>query len=104
MQNTNSHLIKKHGTTLYVKSLIIACIFIALIIIEAVNNGSYLDEILGVGSMLCIFFSRKRISRNDLITIALLFVVVIGLASNIFSGINKSYFSIIIDKARSYND
>ena len=85
MQNTNSHLIKKHGTTLYVKSLIIACIFIALIIIEAVNNGSYLDEILGVGSMLCIFFSRKRISRNDLITIALLFVVVIGLASNIFS-------------------
>ena len=104
MQNTNSHLIKKHGTTLYVKSLIIACIFIALIIIEAVNNGSYLDEILGVGSMLCIFFSRKRISRNDLITIALLFVVVIGLASNIFSWINKSYFSIIIDKARSYND
>ena len=104
MQNTNSHLIKKHGTTLYVKSLIIACIFIALIIIEAVNNGSYLDEILGIGSMLYIFFSRKRISRNDLITIALLFVVVIGLASNIFSGINKSYFSIIIDKARSYND
>ncbi len=69
------------------------------------NNGSYLDEILGIGSMLYIFFSRKRISRNDLITIALLFVVVvIGLASNIFSGINKSYFSIIIDKARSYND
>lgn len=98
MQNTNSHLIKKHGTTLYVKSLIIACIFVALIIIEAVRNGSYLDEIIGVASMFYIFFSRKKISRNDLITIALLFVVVvIGLASNIFSGINKSYISIVID-------
>lgn len=98
MQNTNSHLIKKRGTTLYVKSLIISCVFLILIIIEVVRNGSYLDEIIGVASMFYIFFSRKKISRNDLITIAILFVVVaIGLASNIFSGINKSYFSIIVD-------
>lgn len=98
MQNTNSHLIKKRGTTLYVKSLIISCVFLILIIIEVVRNGSYLDEIIGVGSMLYIFFSRKKISRNDLITIALLFVVVvIGLSSNIYSGLNKSFFSIVVD-------
>lgn len=82
----------------YIKSIFVVILFLVLIISEIVRNGGYIDEIIGVSSIIYLAFSRKKIERRDIITIVVLsFVVLLGVISNLISGINNSLFSIGID-------
>lgn len=92
--------IKKHGgnRTLHLRSFFASVIFLALIIIEIMYSGSYLDEIICLVSIVYIFAFRSKIERRDMISIILLIAVVfIGLISNIMFGINSSVFSVLVD-------
>lgn len=82
----------------FVKSILIIALLFALIIIEIARSGSYLDEALGVVSVIYILFFRSKIEKYDLNTISILvFVIIIGIFSNIVSGLVNSIFSIGVD-------
>ena len=69
-----------------------------LIFFEVKSNGSYLDEIIGLTSAGYLLFYRKNIQRYDIITIIILFAVaVLGVISNLVSGLTHNWFSICID-------
>lgn len=99
MQQKQSPLIKNNNSkTVYLKSVLMLILLFALIFIEAVFNGSYLDEVIGIVSLVYLACSIKRISRADFITILLLLLVIsIGLISNLAFHLNNSIVSIFID-------
>lgn len=99
MQQKQSPLIKNNNSkTVYSKSVLMLILLFALIFIEAVFNGSYLDEVIGIVSLVYLACSIKRISRADFITILLLLLVIsIGLISNLAFHLNNSIVSIFID-------
>lgn len=83
---------------LNLKCLLVAFVLLIMVVLEALYNGSYLDEIVGVVSIAYIIISARRLQRTDLITIILLVIVVaIGLVSNMIFQLNTSFFSILID-------
>lgn len=72
----------------------------ALIAYELIGGRTYFDEVLCLISIVYIFnlMISKKLSKYDNVSIMLLFVVVlIGLVSNIFSKLNGSIFSVLID-------
>lgn len=82
----------------YLKSIFVVILFIILIIIEITKNGGYIDEIIGVSSIVYLAFSRKKIERRDLITIMIICLIILfGIISNAVSNITSSLFSIGID-------
>lgn len=99
MQDNKSHLIKNNNIkTVYLKSIILLALLFALVFIEAVFNGSYLDEFLGIIAAVYLVISIKRISRADFITIMLIFLLIaIGILSNLVFQLNDSFVSILID-------
>ncbi|MCC8073747.1 MAG: hypothetical protein LIO62_06455 [Clostridiales bacterium] len=104
MENTlkaGNNLIKERTSkAFYIKSFVVAAFFIIFIINEVTHNGTggYLDEITGVCSILYIVFSRKKISRYDILTfLFLVIVVLIGWLSNIVSSLTTDLFSIAVD-------
>ncbi len=89
---------KKSRYQVHLKSLLIFLIVLALMIIERLFNGSYLDEVLGIVSMGYLIVFNKKIKRYDLVTFALILVALaIGLISNWYSGLNVSLWSIGVD-------
>lgn len=90
-----------NGNNLPLKSLLVAIFFVALSIMEIWSYGSglfYVDEIIGIVSAVYLAVFIKKIERRDAITIVILFaVVLLGLLSNIVSGLAYSVFSILID-------
>ncbi len=80
------------------KCLFIVFVLLALVVLEVLYNGSYLDEIIGILSLAYIIVSAKRLVRSDMITIVLLCIVIaVGLFSNLIFRINSSAFSILVD-------
>lgn len=100
MENQGS---KKTNLKQNKKSINFYCIFIevillALIAIEVFLNGSYLDEIIGLLSMFYLIFVRRNLQRIDAISLIILFITVgIGIASNLVSGLNTDWFSVLVD-------
>lgn len=82
----------------YLKSVITVILFLVLIVIELTKNGGYVDEIIGVASAAYLIFFRNRIERRDMITIIILAgVTLIGVISNLVSGVSSNIFSICVD-------
>lgn len=80
----------------------ISCILAALTVLDVINKGSYLDEIIGVLSLLYALFyviaNARRLSKLDLIFLAALFASIVwGVISNLTSGISQTWLSIGID-------
>lgn len=68
------------------KCLFIVFVLLALVVLEVLYNGSYLDEIIGILSLAYIIVSAKRLVRSDMITIVLLCIVIaVGLFQILFS-------------------
>ncbi len=97
--NQNSNLIKKDKRhTYYIKSIFMVFIFLFLILLELFKNGGYADEFLGIACAVYLLFFRRMLDRHDAITITLIFgVIIIGLISNIVSGLTSSISDIGID-------
>ena len=77
-------------------------LFLAMVLIEAFNVGTYLDEIIGVFSLIYIAFfiavkARTLGKIESVVAIALLLIFAWGWISNIYSGIPRGVFSIIVD-------
>lgn len=82
----------------YIRAIIAAAILLVLIAFELFRSGGYFDEILGVVSILYLVFFINKIERRDATTIMLLLLaVVIGVVSNLISGLVHSVKSIGID-------
>lgn len=82
---------KKAIIVLYILVSSIVCLF---------SERSSFDELLGIISMLYVLtlMLLGKLSKEDVITIILLVVIIlIGVCSNIYSGIERSISSIIID-------
>ena len=100
MENQGS---KKTNLKQNKKSINFYCIFVevillALIAIEVFLSGSYLDEIIGLLSMFYLIFVRRNLQRIDAISLIILFITVgIGIASNLVSGLNTDWFSVLVD-------
>lgn len=78
---------------------IIGCLLL-LIAFEMAGGRNYFDEVLGIVSIMYVIWCMglKKIEKTDSLSIFMLLVVIIlGVVSNIFSGITVSGFSIIID-------
>lgn len=80
---------------------VIAFTFVgALVYFELAGGRSYFDEILCLVSVLYLIYLALKdvLSRDDTVSILLLFFLLfIGFASNVFSGINRSAIAILID-------
>ena len=99
MENVKTDIFKTNtGSKLYVKSILVIAVLLVMILIELFKNGSYCDEIIGVIAIFYMLFWRRKIERYDLTTIALIiFAVLIGILSNLISGLVSSAFSIGTD-------
>lgn len=87
---------KKYG----LKAWIIIAIITILIIFELLGGRSYFDEILGLCSMIYVIllYMKNKLDRTDKISVILLILtIIIGFLSNIYSKINLSITSIMID-------
>lgn len=83
---------------LNLKCLLVTFVLLIMVVLEALYNGSYMDEIVGIVSIAYIIVSARRLQRTDLITIILLVIAVaIGLVSNMIFQLNTSIFSILVD-------
>ena len=89
---------KQKSNTIYLKSLFVAVLLVALIALELTRNGSYLDEAVGIASIPVILYYYKRIPSYELVTLAIMVVIVlIGVFSNLIFSINSSLSSVFID-------
>lgn len=89
---------KQNKKTLNFYCIFIEIILFALIAVEVFLGGSYLDEIVGLLSMFYLIFIRRNLQRIDAITLIILFITVgIGIASNLVSGLNTNWFSVLVD-------
>lgn len=89
---------KKSRYQVHLKSFLVFFIVLALMIIERVLNGSYMDEVLGIVSMGYLIIFNRKIKRYDLVTFVLILVALaIGVVSNWYSGLNVSLRSIGVD-------
>ena len=89
---------KQNKKTLNFYCIFIEIILFALIAVEVFLGGSYLDEIVGLLSMFYLIFVRRNLQRIDAITLIILFITVgIGIASNLVSGLNTDWFSVLVD-------
>ena len=80
----------------------VSLILMALIVLEVINRGSYLDEVLGVLSLLYVLYyaitNYKHLSKTDILFIVALFLSIAwGVISNLTSGISRTWFSIGVD-------
>ena len=99
MQDAKSNnLVKPKVTKLYPKSLIICLIFFGLIFFELYSHGSYMEEILGIISIVLILLSVKRLTSRDIFTVSLMgLVIIIGLLANYLYELGYSVFSVLVD-------
>ncbi len=89
---------KRKKTNIYPKSLIMFVILAVLILVEYFRNGGYVDEVIGLFSIILILFNITRISTQDILTLILITIVAfLGLLSNLVYGINTSIFSVFVD-------
>lgn len=82
------------------KKAIIGLFILVSSIVCLLFERSLFDELVGIVSMLyvLILILLGKLSKEDIITvIVLLIVILIGVYSNIFSGIERSIYSIVID-------
>lgn len=87
-----------HKNRYYVKSIISVAVIMLLIVIEMLKSGSYFDEIICIVAIAYLAIFINKIERRDAITIMILMtIVLIGLLSNIISGLTTSIASIGID-------
>lgn len=90
--------------TVSVTAVVISLVLAVLFVLEAFNPGTYLDEMIGVVSLLyamlylIVSISRGTISKADAaFLIALFLSIVWGVISNLASGISRTWFSIGVD-------
>lgn len=80
------------------KSFIVAAILVGFVFTEAVMQGSYIDEVLGLASLGYLTLFNSRIKRYDLLTFSFIVVILfIGFVSNLFSDVGVLKSSIAID-------
>ena len=87
---------KKYG----VKAIITIAILFILILFEVLGGRSYFDEILGLCSMvymILLLFAGRLTSEDKVSVLVLLTVICIGILSNLYSKINVSIYSVLID-------
>ena len=82
------------------KKAIIGLFILVSSIVCLLFERSFFDELVGIASMIyvLVLMLLGKLSKEDIITIIiLLLVVLIGIYSNIYSGIERSIFGIGID-------
>lgn len=92
--------LNKQELSVNLKTIVIFIILAGMIFGQFVTRSTYLDEAVGIISMAytLILFAKGKLEKSDRVTVTLMiFVVVIGLASNVASNIAVSIFSIGID-------
>lgn len=97
--NDEFDIVKGNGTfVLNFKSLLAFVIFMGLIVIEYLFNGSYFDEVLGVLSILIVAYKWNKLYYNDFRALFLLLITIgMGLFSNLLYGLQYSWVSVAID-------
>lgn len=89
---------KKNRYQIQLKSFLIFLLFIVLILIEYFQNGSYLDEAIGVVSLVYLLLFNSKIKKYDLLTFFILIIVtILGLLSNWYSALSVPLKSIGVD-------
>lgn len=97
-ESKNKKLVKNYKRKLNIYSAFVLFLYFALVVMEIFNNGSYLDEVIGLVSAMYLLGFRSKMERRDVITSALLAVVILyALISNAISGITSNVFSILVD-------
>ena len=87
---------RKYG----VKAIITITILFILVLFEVLGGRSYFDEILGLCGMLymiLLLFARRLTNEDKISVLLLLTVICIGVLSNVYSKINVSIYSVLVD-------
>lgn len=89
---------KKSKYQIHLKSFLYFILFCVFILIELFRNGSYLDESFALVALAYLILFNKKINKYDIITFSVLLVIlIIGLLSNWYSGVDVTIRSIGVD-------
>ena len=83
-------------------AIVASGLLMAMLIIETLNMRTYLDEVIGLLSLgyiaFRILFKAKSLPKEEaVIAFSIILIIIWGIISNIYSGISRTTFSILVD-------